>query len=67
MIYRMIKLFKQHILPFVIATRKCITVVVNIRHFGHQINAKQVIGMAMVFGAILVEVVLNARDKKKQS
>jgi hypothetical protein len=37
-IYQMIKLFKQHIPPFVIATRKCVTVVVNIIHFGHQVN-----------------------------
>lgn len=37
-IYQMIKLFKQHIPPFVIATRKCVTVVVNIVHFGHTVN-----------------------------
>ena len=37
-IYQMIKLFKQHIPLFVIATRKCVTVVVNIIHFGHQVN-----------------------------
>ena len=37
-IYQMIKMFKQHIPPFVIATRKCVTVVVNIVHFGHKVN-----------------------------
>lgn len=58
-IYRMIKLFKQHVAPFVIATRKCFTVIVNIVHFGHTINQNQGIGMAMVFTAILIEVYGN--------
>jgi solute carrier family 35 (UDP-galactose transporter), member B1 len=65
-IYRMIKLFKQHIVPFVIATRKCVTVVVNIVHFGHSINVKQLAGMVLVFAAILMEVVMNRREKKEE-
>ena len=63
-IYRMIKLFKQHILPFVIATRKCLTVVVNIVYFGHTVNNRQLLGMLLVFAAIMLEVVLNTREKK---
>lgn len=63
-IYRMIKLFKQHIVPFVIATRKCLTVVVNIVYFGHSVNGKQLAGMLLVFAAIMLEVVLNAMEKK---
>lgn len=62
-IYRMVKMFKQHIVPFVIATRKCVTVVVNIVHFGHSLNAKQFIGMCIVFFAIILEVTLNMREK----
>lgn len=65
-IYRMIKLFKQHIPPFVIATRKCITVVVNIIYFKHSINTEQTVGIGLVFTAIMLEVVLNYREKKKQ-
>lgn len=65
-IYRMIKLFKQHIVPFVIATRKCLTVVVNILYFGHSVNEKQLAGMMLVFAAIMLEVVLNAREKQKK-
>ena len=61
-IYKMIKLFKQHIVPFVIATRKCVTVVVNIVHFGHTINIKQVLGMGLVFVAIIIEVFLNMKE-----
>ena len=59
----MIKLFKQHIVPFVIATRKCVTVVVNIVHFGHSVNGKQIVGMGFVFVAILMEVVFNMWEK----
>ena len=55
-VYRMIKLFKQHIPAFVIATRKCFTVIVNIIHFNHQINYLQGIGMALVFFAVMMEV-----------
>ena len=55
----MIKLFKQHIVPFVIATRKCVTVIVNIVYFGHTVNGKQFVGIGLVFVAIIMEVVLN--------
>jgi drug/metabolite transporter (DMT)-like permease len=55
-VYRMIKMFKQHIPSFVIATRKCFTVIVNIIHFGHKINYFQVIGMLLVFFAVMMEV-----------
>lgn len=63
-IYRLIKLFKQHIAPFVIATRKCFTVIVNILYFGHTINQKQGIGMILVFTAIMIEVYENYKEKK---
>jgi UDP-galactose transporter B1 len=62
-IYRMIKLFKQHIPAFVIATRKCFTVIVSILHFDHQINYKQGIGMLLVFAAVLLEVYDNYLEK----
>ena len=62
----MIKLFKQHIPPFVIATRKCITVVVNIVYFGHTVNQKQIAGIVLVFSAIMLEVYENYREKAKK-
>ncbi len=37
-IYKMVKLYKQHIPAFVIGIRKCLTVVINILYFGHSIN-----------------------------
>lgn len=63
-IYRLIKLFKQHIAPFVIATRKCFTVIVNILYFGHTINQKQTVGMILVFAAIMIEVLENYKEKQ---
>lgn len=65
-IYQMIKLFKQHIPPFVIATRKCVTVVVNIIHFGHKVNELQIVGIVLVFSAIMIEVYENYREKAKK-
>ena len=62
-IYRMVKLFKQHIPAFVIATRKCFTVIVNIFYFGHTINSMQLLGMSIVFIAIMLEVYENYKEK----
>ena len=52
-IYRMIKEFKQHVPAFVIAFRKCLTVLINIFWFGHLINWQQLIGMVFVFIAVI--------------
>ena len=38
------------------------TVVVNIVHFGHSVNGKQIVGMGFVFAAILMEVVFNMKS-----
>ena len=62
-IYRMIKLFRQHIPSFVIATRKCLTVVVSIVHFGHSVNWPQAVGIVLVFAAVLMEVTDNYLHK----
>ena len=42
------------------------TVVVNIVHFGHRVNGSQLWGVAMVFGAILMEVWMNYREKVRE-
>lgn len=54
-IYRLVKQFKQHIVPFVITTRKIFTVVLSIAYFGHKYTYWQVIGIALVLGASLYE------------
>lgn len=58
-IYQMIRSFKQHIPSFVIATRKCFTVIINILYFHHSINFLQIIGIITVFFAIMFEVYDN--------
>lgn len=50
-IYRMVKQFKQHIVPFIITTRKIFTVALSIIIYGHKFNFYQGIGVAIVFGA----------------
>ena len=62
-IYRMIKEFKQHIPPFVIAFRKCLTVLVNILWFKHLVNWQQMCGIGLVFVAVIWEVWSNYQEK----
>jgi drug/metabolite transporter (DMT)-like permease len=52
--YKLINMFRQHIYPLVANTRKCMTVCVNILWFGHHLALLQWVGVALVFGAILV-------------
>jgi drug/metabolite transporter (DMT)-like permease len=51
-VYQMIKEFKQHFVPFVITTRKIVTVGLSILYFGHETNAGQVIGILIVFAIV---------------
>jgi drug/metabolite transporter (DMT)-like permease len=48
-VYRMIKQFKQHIVPFVITTRKIFTVVISIVFYNHPTTFMQVIAIIIVF------------------
>lgn len=57
--YKLINIFRQHVYPLVSNTRKCITVCVNILWFGHHLRPMQWLGVVLVFGAILSEVVNN--------
>ena len=60
-IYKMIKEFRQHVPSFVIAFRKCLTVMVNILWFGHTLNWQQFSGLILVFTAVIVEVWINKK------
>jgi len=60
-IYRLVKQFKQHIVPFIITTRKIFTVVLSITYFGHKYNYWQVIGIVLVFGASFFEFLAEIR------
>jgi hypothetical protein len=54
-IYNMIKDFKQHIVPFVITTRKIISVGISMLYFRHASSILQVLGILLVFGSTLFE------------
>lgn len=50
-VYRMIKQFKQHIVPFVITTRKIFTVVISIIFYNHPTTFMQIAAIVIVFGS----------------
>lgn len=54
-IYRMIKEFKQHIVPFVVTTRKIITVGLSLVYFHHETSIGQVSSIIIVFIATVYE------------
>jgi drug/metabolite transporter (DMT)-like permease len=54
-IYNMIKDFKQHIVPFVITTRKIISVGISMLYFRHASSLLQVLGILIVFVSTLFE------------
>lgn len=54
-VYRMIKQFKQHIVPFVITTRKIVSVGISMIYFRHPTNAMQIIGILIVLTTTLYE------------
>lgn len=54
-VYRMIKQFKQHIVPFVITTRKILTIFISIIYYHHQTTPVQILGVCVVFLAVIFE------------
>ena len=54
-VYRMINHFKQHMVPFVITTRKIFTVLISILFFRHETTGWQYLGIAIVFFTVTVE------------
>lgn len=65
-VYRLIKQFKQHIVPFVVTIRKIFTVVINLVYFGHQTSLLQLTGMVIVTSAILFEFGSEVQSKKRE-
>lgn len=54
-VYRMIKQFKQHFVPFTISSRKILTVALSIVFYGHSTNILQILGLFLVLGAVTYE------------
>lgn len=65
-VYRMIKQFKQHFVPFVITTRKIFTVALSIMFYHHETNAVQIAGIIAVFGVVTYEFVTELMGEKKE-
>lgn len=61
-IYRMYRTFKQHIVPFVVATRKIITVVVSMIYFHHRTNVLQIMSIVIVLGVTGYEFYTNIKQ-----
>ena len=53
-VYRMIKHFKQHIVPFVISTRKIFTVLLSIIFYQHATYWVQILGIFIVFITVTI-------------
>jgi drug/metabolite transporter (DMT)-like permease len=63
-VYRMIKQFKQHFVPFVITTRKIITVGLSILYYQHETNVGQIVGIVLVFTIVTYEFVSELMSEK---
>ena len=52
---------------FVIAFRKCLTVLINIIWFGHLINWQQLFGIGFVSLAVMMEVYFNQKGNEDKN
>jgi hypothetical protein len=60
----MIKEFKQHIVPFVVTTRKIITVGLSLVYFQHPTSLGQVLAIVLVFVVTVVEFLSEIMKKE---
>ena len=63
-VYWMIKLFKQHIVPFTITTRKLATVLISILFFGHSTTLFQFLGIILVFVVVIIDFTYELMSEK---
>jgi uncharacterized membrane protein len=52
-VYTLIKLFKQHIVPFIITLRKILTIALSIIYYSHKTSLIQLFGMLLVFFGVV--------------
>ena len=62
-VYRMIKQFKQHIVPFVVTLRKVLSVIVSIVFYKHSTSFLQIVGMLIIFAATFFEFASEVRQE----
>jgi solute carrier family 35 (UDP-galactose transporter), member B1 len=65
-VYQLIKQFKQHIVPFVITTRKIFTVVISIIFYNHVTTPLQILAIVLVFCSASYEYLSELYWEKKE-
>jgi UDP-galactose transporter B1 len=65
--YKILKAFQQHMVPFIMSTRKMITVGLSIIYFGHDTSLGQVLGLAIVFIAAIYEFIKSVLKSELQT
>ena len=66
-IYRIVKEFKQHIVPFIITTRKMFTIGLSIFYYRHETSSMQVFGIILVFAVLIYEFYSEFEAGKSES
>ena len=67
-VYRLIKQFKQHVVPFIITTRKIITIVISVLFVGHKkYELIQFVGVFIIFVSVAYEFIsqIQKSDQSK--
>jgi UDP-galactose transporter B1 len=64
-VYRMIKQFKQHFVPFTSSSRKILTVAISILFYGHETNWKQITGISIVLFMVFLEFMTEITVKEE--
>lgn len=63
-VYYLCNVFKQHIVPLIVGTRKIFTVALSIAYYGHDISIPQILGLFIVLGISLFEFFAESQVKK---
>lgn len=66
-VYRLIKQFKQHIVPFVITSRKIMTIIISILFVGNKkYSPLQFVGVFIIFSSVAFEFVTELKKKDER-
>jgi UDP-galactose transporter B1 len=63
-VYYLCNVFKQHIVPLIVGTRKIFTVALSIFYYGHDISIPQILGLLIVLGISLYEFFAESQIKQ---
>ncbi|PSS18634.1 hypothetical protein M430DRAFT_102481 [Amorphotheca resinae ATCC 22711] len=63
-IFYTLSTFSSLLLVTITVTRKMLTMILSVLWFGHRLGGKQWLGVALVFGGVAAEGVMNRREKR---